>query len=131
MEDLEIIFEEPKYEVYIKVDSNNTVVRVDSGWNIADLTDWIKIDEGVGDKYHHAQSGYLDKGLFDEQGRFNYKYVDNVLTELTEEEKETLFPASEPAPTTEEQIAALKAENELLTGCVMELSMMIDELKGV
>ena len=133
MEELEMMEEfmmEETYKVYIQVDENNVVKRVDSEWNINDVENWTFIDEGVGDKYHHAQSGYLEKGLFDEQGRFNYKYVDG-LAELSEEEKEALFPKVEPKPTTEEEIATLKAENELLTGCVMELSMIISDMMEV
>ena len=35
------------------------------------------IDEGSGDKYAHAQSNYLEKRIYDDQGRYNYKYIDN------------------------------------------------------
>ena len=120
--------EDITYKVYIKVE-NDIVTRIDSEWNIQDLTEWTYIDSGYGDKFHHAQSGYLPKGLFDEQGRFNYKYTDK-LVELTEEEKEVLFPKVEPLPTLEEEVASLKEENELLTGCVMELTMLISDMMG-
>lgn len=99
-----IEFEEPLYKVYIQVDENNIVKRIDSEWNINDLENWTFIDSGTTDKYHHSQSNYLEKGLFDELGRFNYKYVDTLI-ELTEEEKETLFPQGEPMPTLEERLA--------------------------
>ncbi|MCS6132401.1 hypothetical protein DWV13_12335 [Clostridium botulinum] len=45
----------------------------------------------MGDKYSHAQGNYLEKGLIDSQGRCNYKYEDNKVVELTNEEKEKLY----------------------------------------
>lgn len=100
--------EEIKYKVYIQVDENNIVKRVDSEWNINDVENWIFIDEGEGDKYQHAQSNYLEKGLFDEQGRFNYGYVGRILIELTEEEKEALFKPGVTPPSIEERVAAME-----------------------
>lgn len=91
----------PKIKVYIQADTNKTVTAINSSIFLQDITGWIEIDEGNGDKYAHAQSQYLDKGLMDEKGRFNYKY-DNVLRELTEAEKEILFPPLPPQPTVED-----------------------------
>lgn len=87
--------EVPQIKVYIKLDSNKILREVNSSIFIRDSTDWIVIDEGVGDKFSHAQSQYLTKGLVDEKGRYNYKY-DTALVELTEEEKNILFPPIEP-----------------------------------
>lgn len=87
-----------KIKIYVKIDINKTVTAINSSIFLQDTTDWIKIDEGNGDKYAHAQSQYLEKGLMDEKGRFNYKY-DTSLAELTEAEKEILFPPASPQPT--------------------------------
>ena len=48
---------------------------------IDDLTDWIYIDEGFGDKYAHAQGHYFAKDLSDETGKYNYKYINNQIVE--------------------------------------------------
>ena len=90
-----------KIKVYIQTDTNKTVTAINSSIFLQDITGWTEIDEGNGDKYAHAQSQYLEKGLIDEKGRFNYKY-DTELVELTEAEKEILFPPAPPQPTVED-----------------------------
>lgn len=101
--------EEFKYKVYIKTDENNCIIGVESDLTLKDTTGYVQIDEGTGDKYAHAQSNYLprDKPLSDSQGRCNYKYVNNEVVELTNEEKESLFPTLVQQPT-EQQILNAK-----------------------
>ena len=95
-----------KIKVYAKLDENNVIISINSSIFLKDTTDYIEIDEGMGDKFVHAQGNYLSKGLIDEQGRYNYKYVDETLVELTDEEKEVLFPKPTPQPTEQEIINA-------------------------
>lgn len=95
-----------KIKVYAKLDENNVIISINSSIFLKDTTDYIEIDEGMGDKFAHAQGNYLSKGLIDEQGRYNYKYVDETLVELTDEEKEVLFPKPTPQPTEQEIINA-------------------------
>ena len=95
-----------KIKVYAKLDENKVIKEINSSIFLKDITGYIEIDEGCGDKYSHAQSQYLEKGLIDNKGRFNYKF-DGGLLELTEEEKENLFPISPPQPT---EIEILKME---------------------
>ena len=59
--------------VYVKLNDNNEVVEVNSDIFIKDLTGWIKIDEGFGDRFAHAQSQYFDKPLINDEGKYNYK----------------------------------------------------------
>lgn len=91
-----IIMFDNKIKVYVKLDKNNCIVDINSSIFIKDTKDYICIDEGNGDKYSHAQGNYLEKSLVDSQGRYNYKYVDNKVVELTEKEKEQLFKKPEP-----------------------------------
>lgn len=70
---MEEINEQP-IGVYVRVNENNEIVEVNSNIFIKDLTGWIKIDEGFGDKYAHAQSQYFEKLLINENGTYNYKY---------------------------------------------------------
>lgn len=88
-------------KVYVKLDENNVIVAINSAIFLDDHTEWIEIDEGTGDKYAHAQGHYLEKGLMDDGGRYNYKYSDSLI-ELSEEEKAALFPAPVPEATFEE-----------------------------
>ena len=96
----------PKIKVYIQTNINKTATANNSSIFLQDTTGWIEIDEGNGDKYAHAQSQYLTKGLMDEKGRYNYKY-DTELIELTEAEKEVLFP---PSPILTREVDLMKQE---------------------
>lgn len=78
---MENIIEEP-IKVYIKINSNNEIVAVGSSIFIKDLTGWIEIDSGNGDKYAHAQSQYFDKPLVNEEDKFNYKFIDSKILEI-------------------------------------------------
>ena len=89
-----------KIKVYVKLE-NDIIIGINSSIFLHDHTDWVEIDEGMGDKYAHAQSQYLEKGLMDESGRYNYKWCDSLI-ELTDEEKDALYPAPIPQPTFEE-----------------------------
>lgn len=100
---------EENIKLYVKVDSNNVITQVDSSIFLFEIEGWIKIDEGQGDKYSHAQGNYFDKGLIDFNGKYNYKLVDNKPVELTEEEKEKLFPTQKPQPTLEQQLLETQA----------------------
>lgn len=100
------------YKVYIKTNDNNIVTAINSSAFLSDLTGWVEIDEGTGDKYHHAQGNYLPKSLMTDDGVYQYKYVDGELRERTEEEIQKERDARPPAPeimTLEEITAALNA----------------------
>ncbi len=75
------------YKVYIKTDENGNITAVNSSAFLADTEGWTEIDEGGGDKYHHAQNNYFDKPLADERGLYNYKLADGVVTESTSGDK--------------------------------------------
>lgn len=74
---------EQPIKVYIKVNSNNEVIDINSEIFIKDLTGWIYIDEGFGDKYAHAQSQYLEKPLVNEDRQFTFKYINNKITQIS------------------------------------------------
>lgn len=76
-----------KYTVYAKTDDRNVITAINSSAFLSDVTGWTEIDEGEGDKYHHAQNNYLPVGLTDENGVFNYKLTDGKLELRTAEEK--------------------------------------------
>ena len=70
---MEEIKEQP-IKVYVKINSNNEIIAVGSSIFISDLTGWIEIDFGFGDRFAHSQSQYFDKPLINEDGTYNYKY---------------------------------------------------------
>lgn len=112
------------YKVYVKINSGGIITAVNSSAFISDPTDWTEIDEGTGDRYHHAQNHYFDKPLIDENGSYNYKLVDGTAEERTAEEK-ALDPKPEPVPSTEEQLAQAQEQISMLTDCIMEMSEII------
>lgn len=71
-----------KIGVYIKTNADGYIAEVGSSIFIKDYTGWIKIDEGRGDKYAHAQGMYFDKPLVDKNGEYNYKYENDGVTAL-------------------------------------------------
>ena len=93
-----------EYIVYAKLDGNGVVVEINSSAFLVDISGWTEIDRGEGDQCHHAQSGYLEKGLADEDGMYNYKLEGGALVLRSESEK-----APERAKLlAAEEIAALK-----------------------
>lgn len=112
---------ENKIKVYIKIDENNCITEVTSSIFLRNIENYIEIDEGVGQKYAHAQNYYFkEKPLRDMQGRCNYKYVDDEVVELTEEEKENLFPVKEPQPTEEENLREQLLQTQALVANLQE-----------
>jgi hypothetical protein len=105
--------------VYINKDSENNITSINSEIFLSqdEMSTMTEIDNGQGDKYAHAQGLYLDKELVDKYGRYNYKYVNGKVVEVSEADKPTI---EEPkaVPTEQEkinaqlmlQIAQLKAQ---------------------
>lgn len=84
-EDLEIV--EEGFEVWARLDQDNNIIEINSNIFIKDFNGWTKIDEHViGDKGAHAQNSYLDKPLINDNGIYQYKYIDNKIIEISEEE---------------------------------------------
>ena len=107
-----------EYKVYVSLqDGYITSINSDIFLSEEEMSTMTEIDQGQGDKYAHAQSEYLEKGLVDEHGRYNYIFVEGKVIEVAEAEKPTI---KEPkaVPTEQEkinaqlmlQIAQLKAQ---------------------
>lgn len=112
-------FELPKSRVYILLDEDNRITRIEGEYTLpSDLTDWILVDEGYGDKYNLAQTHYLDKSLMTEDGIYRYKYEDGEIVERTAEEIEADKEA-EPY---------IASQMELLESQVYYTAMMTDTL---
>lgn len=79
--------EENTYKVYVKTAENGVITAINSSAFLTDTSGWTEIDEGSGDKYHHAQNNYLPDGLIDENGIYNYKLIDGKLELRTTEDK--------------------------------------------
>lgn len=74
------------YIVYIKTNTKSQIIAINSSAFLNNIDDWIKIDEGTGDRYHHAQNHYLKKSLYVENNIPRYKFTNGKVEECTEEE---------------------------------------------
>ena len=106
------------YGVYVKTDDKLCIIDVTSSAFLDDATGWVKIDEGVGDKYHHAQGNYLPGPISDERGIWRYQMEAGRIRERSEEEMVSVAPLPPPDP--QERIRQLEEALELLLSGVTE-----------
>lgn len=96
-------------KVYVKTDDQDRIIRCEGGYTTpTDLTGWIQIDEGNGDRYNLCQSHYFTGGLYTSDGLPRYNLVDGAPVERTTEELDAdraALPA--PEPTTAELLDIL------------------------
>lgn len=97
-----------KYSVYIKIDKNSKIIEVNSSAFLQDVAGYIKIDENLGDKYHHAQNNYFEKSITNMDGTHNYKFIDNKVIECSDEEKTAEKETFSKQVTTNERITAIE-----------------------
>ena len=96
------------YIVYVKTDDANRITAVNSSAFLRDVTGWIEIDSGYGDRYHHAQGNYFDKPIMDERGIYRYKLEDGKPVERTQEEMDADYVPPVQKPSEDARIAALE-----------------------
>lgn len=97
---------ENEYKVYVSLsDGYITSINSEIFLSQEEIQTMTEIDEGKGDKYAHSQSQYLEKGLVDEHGRYNYRFLEGRVIEVAEADKPTI---EEPKalPTEQEKINA-------------------------
>ena len=74
-----------EYKVYVSLqDGYITSINSEIFLSEEEISTMTEIDRGQGDKYAHAQSQYLEKGLIDEHGRYNYKFLEGKVVEIEE-----------------------------------------------
>lgn len=95
-------------KVYVQMDEQNRILRCEGGYTTpADLTGWVQIDEGTGDKYNLCQSHYFEGGLYTMDGIPRYKLQDGQAQARSEEKISADRAARpEPEPTLQEQMGA-------------------------
>ena len=105
----------PKSRVYVLLDSESRVLRLEGEYTLpADLTDWVLVEEGAPcDRLNLAQTHYLDKPLYTQDGVMRYKLEGGKVIERTAEEIEA-DKAKLPKPVIPKTNAELEQENKLL-----------------
>ena len=95
------------YSVYVRVDDAGRIREINSDAFVDDTDGWTKIDEGYGDRYHHAQGNYLPGPLMDERGVYRYKLEDGQAVERSQAEMDADYTPPVPALTAEEMLEAM------------------------
>lgn len=113
---------ENEYKVYVSL-SNGYITSINSDIFLSqeEIQTMTEIDKGQGDKYAHAQSQYLEKGLVDKYGRYNYKYVEGKVIEVAEGDKPTIEEPGQQA-TAQDKIEAQVMYTALMTDTLLEES---------
>ena len=111
-----------EYKVYVSLqDGYITSINSEIFLSEEEMSTMTEIDKGQGDKYAHAQSQYLEKGLVDEHGRYNYKFVEGKVIEVAEGDK----------PTIEEQKAEPTEQEKINAQLMLQIAQLKAELKAV
>lgn len=93
------------YKVYAHLDGAGNITAINSSAFLQDTTDWTLIDEGTGDRYHHAQGNYFDGGIYTVDGIPLYRWDDAQVVKRTEEEIEAERRNIPPAPMTTAELS--------------------------
>lgn len=111
-----------EYKVYVSL-SNGYITSINSEIFLSKekIQTMTEIDSGHCDKYAHAQSQYLEKGLVDEYGRYNYKYVEGKVIEVAEADKPTIKEPEQQA-TAQDKIEAQVMYTAMMTDTLLEES---------
>ena len=67
-------YKETPISVYVETNAEGYIIKIFSSIFEKPNATSIRIDEGFGDKYAHAQNLYLGKTLYNERVELRYKY---------------------------------------------------------
>ena len=59
--------------VYARVNTDGFITEINSDIFIDNFDGWVKIDEGFGDRFAHAQSQYFAEPIKNENGEYNHR----------------------------------------------------------
>lgn len=100
------------FSVYVRPDERGRIIAVNSSAFLRDTQGWVKIDEGDGDRYAHAQGYYFPRPILEEHMIPVYRLADGKPQERTQEEIDADIAAIPPPPPSQaERIKEL--ENQL------------------
>lgn len=125
-------------KVLVQTDDAGCVTAINSDAFVSG-DGWTQIDEGAGDRYHHAQGNYFPGPLYDARGIPRYVYVPDgnpKWRERTQEEMDADYVLPTNPPKTNEelqkeneflkaQVQALSDRGEFIEDCIAEMAMVI------
>lgn len=74
------------YQVLVLPDEKGRITAINSSAFLVNTQGWVQIDEGEGDRYHHAQGNYLPTPLMDENGICLYRLKGGKIVQRSEAE---------------------------------------------
>ena len=86
------------YIVYVKPNVVGYITSVNSSEFLTDLTGWVEIDSGHGDRYCHAMGNYFPSPLMTDGEAYRSKLVEGKGVECTAEEIKEQENALENVP---------------------------------
>lgn len=111
-----------EYKIYVSLqDGYITSINSEIFLSQEEMDTMTEINQGQGDKYAHAQSQYLEKGLVDEHGRYNYRFLEGKVVEVAEGEKPTIKEPEQQA-TAQDKIEAQVMYTAMMTDTLLEES---------
>lgn len=102
--------EQKPYGVYVRTDAENRIIAINSDAFITDPTGWVKIDEGYGDRHHHAQGNYLSGPLYDDRGICRYKLEDGQVVERSQAEQDADYTPPTPVVPIEQRVETVEVK---------------------
>lgn len=121
-------------KVYVLCDSQGRIVRIEGGYtidNIKDMSSWILVDEGYGDRYNLCQGNYLPTPLHNERGILRYKLVDGQVVPRIQAEidadAEAISDMQPEMPNIEALLLEMAGDHEYRL-CLLELGVSENDL---
>lgn len=117
-------------QVYVQTDETGRVLAIGSSAFLRDVTGWVLIDDGSGDRYLHAQGNYMPLPIHDERGVCRYRIEGGNVVERTQEEMDADALYSPSMPNTEDRLTALEQAGLERDSALMELASLLTALTG-
>lgn len=116
-------------KIYARLNEENVVIKLFSSVFEQPVEGDKLVEEGNEDYHAHVHLKYQ---LVDMNGNYNYKFEDEKMVKLTEEEKEKLFPKVEPVvePTLEEKVQSLEDDNANLLFDLADKDVRLNQLEN-
>lgn len=116
-------------KIYARLNEKNVVIKLFSSVFEKPVEEDKLIEEGNEDYHAHV---HLKYELVDMNGDYNYKFENEKMIELTEEEKAKLFPKVEPVvePTLEEKVQSLEDDNANLLFDLADKDVRLNQLEN-
>lgn len=110
-----------EFSVFVKIDESGRIIDINSSWFLKDLSGWVEVARGVGDRFQHAQGNYLPKPIFN-MGIPVYRMEMGEIKERSEEEIRADIKAPEKTEI-EKRIETIEKSVKVISDLLAKLGM--------